>query len=157
MKKLTELFIRLLKRYTWDLGIVVYRTPDIVFHKFLGLDDESYRGKFDKELIRIPTIIMKYIDLIIARYIRTLNKNVNFISMSDHEHKPKEVCYYVNNILLKSNFINLNRKIQESRYLEEISSLRKISLLRNIWYMLPENVIPEIKNYYPNSSSSRRM
>lgn len=146
MKKLTELFLRLLVTYEWDLGIVVYRTPDIVFHKFLGLDEKPYVDNVEKFLIDIPYMIMRYLDITIARIVKTLDENTNIIIISDHGHKPKKVSYYINNILIKGNFIHISEKTRKSRHFYDIRSLRRITLFRYVWYLLPENIKPEIKN-----------
>jgi len=68
-----------------------------------GLDEEPYVDNAEKSLIEIPYLIMRYIDVIIARIANTLDTDTNIIIISDHGHKPEKVSYYVNDIFIESN------------------------------------------------------
>ena len=88
---------------------------------------------------------MEYIDLEIRKYYEFLDHKTNILIFSDHGHKPKKFIYYINNLMVDQGLIKLKKR-RDSRYIAEADKLKRLSLLREIWYRIPKDIKPNIKN-----------
>jgi|Deesub1362B_J571_1020462.scaffolds.fasta_scaffold00005_167 predicted AlkP superfamily phosphohydrolase/phosphomutase len=137
---------KLMEKYEWDLTIIVYREPDYILHKFLGVDmvpGGDHRAK--EELSRASYEVLSLLDEEFSRFLKLIDKDDYVLIMSDHGHKTKEKIFYINNLLVKLDLLRFKgystRKIS-------LKTLRKYAFLRWLWYKIPEKYRGTVKSKF---------
>lgn len=136
----------LMERSEWDLTIVVYREPDFIMHKFLGLDnasggEESAKKKYSK----VPYEILSKLDDELGKYMEYLDEDDHIIIMSDHGHKPKKLSFSINLFKARNGLLKV-KYAKKRKKLINLGTLRRIGFLRWIWYKLSYNTRYRIKS-----------
>lgn len=138
---------RLMKSYEWDLTIVVYRELDHIMHAFLGIDKLGLGARANsKKFSLIPYEVLSVLDEELARFMEYLDDGDHIIIMSDHGMEPKRKIFYPNHLLIREGFIRLKKRRVKRRKFIKLSSLRRSSILRSLWYLLSPRLRVFIKN-----------
>ena len=112
--KRTGSVLYLLKRYDWDLFMVVYVIADRLQHIYWKFMDTSHPDH-DPELAKLfgKAIFEGYrtVDEAIGRILSEAGNDVTVIIMSDHGFGPLYKCFFVNNWLMKIGLLTLKRTL----------------------------------------------
>ena len=137
---------KLMERLDWDLVIVVYREPDYVMHKFLGLEkipggDLEAKRKYSK----VPHKVLSLLNDELNKYMELLDPNDHIIIMSDHGHMPRKYKFSIN-LFLQNNAGMVRLKYGNHRgRIIKTGTFRKYNLIKKIWYRTPYGVRLKIK------------
>ena len=140
-----EVTRKLMDRDGWDLTIVVYRETDYVMHKFLGLKDVDGGDERAKDKYHnIPYETLSLLDDELRRYLEYLDSDDHVIIMSDHGHKTKKFEFRINVFKSRHNLLKL--KHGGGRRVIKVETLRRIGILRWLWYRLSYNTRSKLKS-----------
>ncbi|MCK5220061.1 MAG: alkaline phosphatase family protein, partial [Candidatus Aminicenantes bacterium] len=129
LEEKSELDLYLMRNKQWDLFSTVYSAVDTLQHYFWNYIDPTsiqytknsgIKKKIDEFFIKLDDILGKYCD--------ELGSEGNLIVVSDHGFGPKDYIFYVNNFLLKNDYLSLES--------ENLSRAKYKYILKKIMYKL---------------------
>ncbi len=103
----------LLKKYQWDLFMIVFVATDIMQHmfwKFMDKDHINYNPQLAKRYSHVIFEIYQKIDAIIGELLRDVGEDVTIILTSDHGFGPLQKLFYTNSWLLQNGFLQLKKR-----------------------------------------------
>jgi predicted AlkP superfamily phosphohydrolase/phosphomutase len=109
----------LLKRYDWDLAIVVFRATDIVQHGAWKFWDEEYRRAYPEEALRFGSVIpvtYRAVDRALGKIIDDVGGDASIVVMSDHGAGPIKRYFFANAWLMDEGLLRRRRINVVNRY-----------------------------------------
>ena len=120
--KLTEfrekITLHLMKKYPWDLFVVVFVGPDRVQHDFWGYTDSlhpDFHSRKNQELRNAIFTIYSRLDGVLGKIFKELDEDVHVIIMSDHGAGPSYKLVILNDWLEKQGYLKYIGGLKQKR------------------------------------------
>ncbi len=131
-EKRTDAALYFLRKYEWDLFMVVYVITDRLQHLFWRFRDASHPDHDPELAARFGQAIAngyRKVDEAIGRIRREVGDDLTVIVMSDHGFGPLHECFFVNAWLLQKGYLTLRRTLSWQFKTGRTSVLRILSRL----------------------------
>jgi predicted AlkP superfamily phosphohydrolase/phosphomutase len=103
-----------MKNHEWDFLMMVFNGTDLIQHQLWHCIDSKHNRYNPKEAEKYGDAMLKYhqaVDEKVGQLIRELDSKTTVVIMSDHGNGPIYKWIYLNNWLMKLNFLKLKKDV----------------------------------------------